>query len=215
MKTYKNIWEELCSVGNIEQAYFLARKRKTQKINIQKFDKHWQLNLICLRKELLAKTYTPRQLKTFILRDPKTRLICVSDFRDRVVHHAIVNILKPIFEPRFIYDSYASRKGKGTIAALKRFDQFLRKITKNGKKCFSSAGSVQGFAFKADIKQYFESVDHNVLLDIIGRYVVDKNVLWLVKLILGNYNSSILGKGIPLGNWTSQFFANIYLNELD
>jgi hypothetical protein len=141
----------------------------------------------------------------------------VSDFRDRVVHHALVNILQPIFEPRFIHDSYASRKGKGTFAALKRFNVFLRKVTKNGQLVPDSqnANAVRGYALKADIKHYFDMVDHDVLLSIIAKRVKDDCVLRLVRVILGNYDSESPGKGMPLGNWTSQFFANVYLNELD
>jgi retron-type reverse transcriptase len=121
MKTYRNLFKKLCSMENLISAYCNASKNKTQNPNIQEFEKHWQLNLAVLHRELKNKTYLPKPLKTFILRDPKTRKICVSDFRDRVVHHALVNILQPIFEPRFIFDSYASRKSKGTLPAVKRF----------------------------------------------------------------------------------------------
>jgi len=159
--------------------------------------------------------YFPRPLQSFILRDPKTRTISVSDFRDRVVHHALVNILQLIFEPRFIYDSYGSSKGKGTLAALKRFDAFLRKVTMNGKLQLNSKKNIAGFVLKADIKSYFGSVDHDVLIDILKKRVTDGEVIWLVERILRNYNSEVPGKGMPLGNWTSQFFANVYLNELD
>ena len=131
MKTHKHLFEKLISIENLENAYWKARKHKSNNPAVREFEKHWQLHLAILHCELKTKTYKPQALKTFILRDPKTRRISVSDFRDRVVHHALVNILQPIFEPLFIYDSYASRKGKGTMAALKRFETFLRKATKN------------------------------------------------------------------------------------
>jgi retron-type reverse transcriptase len=217
MKTYKHLFERLISIENLEKAYWKARKHKSNNPTVHEFEKHWQLHLATLHRELKTRTYTPRPLKTFILRDPKTRKICVSDFRDRVVHHALVNILQPIFEPRFIHDSYASRKGKGTFAALKRFNVFLRKVTKNGQLVPDSqnANAVRGYALKADIKHYFDMVDHDVLLSIIAKRVKDDCVLRLVRVILGNYDSESPGKGMPLGNWTSQFFANVYLNELD
>lgn len=217
MKTFNRLFEKLVSFDNLMSAYLKARRHKSNNPAVRKFDKHWQLQLVRLHRELKNRTYTPRPLKMFVLRDPKTRKICVSDFRDRVVHHALVNILQPIFEPRFIHDSYASRKGKGTQQALKRFDTFLRKVTKNGQRVPGSrnANTVQGYVFKADIKHYFDTVDHDVLVNVIARRVKDKGVLWLVKGILENYYASEPGKGMPLGNWTSQFFANIYLNELD
>ncbi len=202
---------------NLTDAYYKARKNKTHNPKVQEFDKHWQLHLAVLHKELKNKTYRPQPLKTFILRDPKTRKICVSEFRDRVVHHALVNILQPIFEPRFIYDNYASRIGKGTLPAVKRLLIFMRKISKNGRLIDSAlnANQIKGYALKADIYHYFETVNHNKLVEIIVQKVQDKDVLWLIENILQNYDSDISGKGMPLGNWTSQFLANVYLNELD
>lgn len=217
MITFNKLFEKLISIENLQDAYLKARKHKSNNPAVIKFEKHWQLHLANLHKELKTKTYQPAPLKTFILRDPKTRTICVSQFRDRIVHHALVNILQPIFEPRFIYDSYASRKNKGTHHALKRFYIFLRKVTKNGKQILDARNSndIHGFVLKADIKHYFETVDHEILLRIINHHIKDEQVLWLTKIILSNHNSKIPGKGMPLGNWTSQFFANIYLNELD
>ncbi len=216
MKTYKHLFEKLCSWDNLEEAYQKARRYKTNNPHVQEFDRHWQFHLATLHRELKTRTYQPRPLKTFILRDPKTRKICVSDFRDRVVHHALVNVLQPIFEPRFIHDSYASRKCLGTLPALKRFTTFIRKVSRNGKPVDNAHNSnhVQGYAFKADIYHYFDTVDHKTLLCIIAKRVRDEGALWLVKTIL-HYDSGIPSKGMPLGNWTSQFFANIYLNELD
>src|SRR3989344_397492 len=215
MKTYRSL--KLISIANLKEAYEKARKRKSRNQAVQEFDKHWQLHLVQLYKELKTGTYSPKPLKTFILRDPKTRTISVSDFRDRVVHHALVNVLQPIFEPRFIVDSYASRKGKGTTAALDRFYLFLRQVTRNGRvlRGAENKNTVVGFAFKADIKSYFDSVDHDVLFGILSKRVKDESVLWLIQKILDNYTSGTSGKGMPLGNWTSQFFANVYLNELD
>jgi len=217
MKTYKNIYSELCSYENLELAFKKARKRKTLKSYVIKFEKNLKENLLQLRAELLFHSYQPIPLKTFILRDPKTRKISVSEFRDRVIHHAICNIIEPIFDKRFIYDSYANRKYKGVHAALKRFDYFKRKITQNGRKIKNARNNnkVIGYALKADIKHYFETVDHKILIKILKKRIRDKKVLWLIKKILDNHNTKIPGKGMPLGNLTSQFFANIYLNELD
>ncbi|MBI4147982.1 hypothetical protein HY490_01700 [Candidatus Woesearchaeota archaeon] len=216
-KTHKHLWERLCTFENLEQAYENARRGKLGNPKVVEFDEHWRLHLCELLRELRTFTYNPLPLRKFVLRDPKTRIICVSDFRDRIVHHALVNILQPIFEPLFIHDSYASRKGKGTLPALLRFDAFKRRVTRNGNRQpnVQNGNTFRGFAFKADIKHYFDTVDHDILLRILRKHIRDEQVLWLVKRILENYNSGIPGKGMPLGNWTSQFFANVYLNELD
>ena len=207
MKTYNNLWEELCSYENLELAFRKARKHKTLKPYVIEFEKNLNENLLQLRAELLMLTYKPKPLETFILRDPKTRKISKSDFRDRVVHHALCNIIEPIFEKVFIFDSYANRKGKGTLKALQRFDYFKRKVSKNNTK--------QCFVLKADIRHYFDTVDHEVLVEIIKRKIKDKNVIWLIKTILQNHKTTEVGKGMPLGNLTSQFFANVYLDKLD
>ncbi|MEK6941122.1 MAG: reverse transcriptase/maturase family protein [Nanoarchaeota archaeon] len=207
MKTYNHLWQQLCTYEHLKASYDKAKEGKTYRASVQKFEEHYEEELSKLLIELQNKTYTPQLLKQFILRDPKTRKICVSDFRDRVVHHALINIIHPIFDPKLVYDSYASRVGKGTSLALRRFDQFKRKVTKNNtKSCY---------IFKADIKHYFQTVDQEILLDMIKKYIKDENVLWLIRKILNNYHGEEEGKGMPLGNWTSQFFANIYLNELD
>lgn len=217
MKTYKKLYEKLISFENLESAYEKAKKQKLGNPKVLEFEKHWRFHLCNLMRELLTKTYIPQPLKKFVLRDPKTRIICVSNFRDRVVHHALVNVLQPIFEPQFIHDSFASQKGKGTLPALERFQDFLRKISRNGKLVTNAKNNNQiiGFALKCDIKHYFETIDHQVLLRIIIKTISDKNIIWLIKQILENYDSGVPSKGMPLGNWTSQFFANIYLNALD
>lgn len=133
MKTYCNLYQHLCSYENLLLAFINARKRKSLKPYVLDFEANLQNNLFSLQWELLTHTYKPKPLTTFTVRDPKTRKISASDFRDRVVHHAICNIIAPIFESRFICDTYANRKGKGTLAALKRFDSFLRKVTGNGR----------------------------------------------------------------------------------
>jgi retron-type reverse transcriptase len=207
MKTYKHLFDKLCSWDNLYDAYVKARRHKSRNPRVIEFEKHWQLHLATLAREIRTRTYKPKPLRKFILRDPKTRMICVSDFRDRVVHHALINILQPIFEPRFIHDSYASRVGKGTLPSLKRFDDFKRKASKNNTH--------HAYVLKADIRHYFETVDHDILLSIIAKRVKDTSVLWLARTILDNNPYETLGKGMPLGNWTSQFFANVYLNELD
>ena len=132
-KTYKNLYEEIYNMSNLILAWRKARKGKTKKPYVIEFEKDVIGNLFQLQKELIEQIYSPKPLVTFILRDPKTRKISKSAFRDRIVHHAIINVIVPIFEKAFIYDSCANRKGKGNLFALKRFDKFKKKVSRNGK----------------------------------------------------------------------------------
>ncbi|HLC85745.1 MAG TPA: reverse transcriptase domain-containing protein [Candidatus Nanoarchaeia archaeon] len=185
-----------------------------------KFQKNLKENILNLQRELKEKTYKPHPLTNFIIRDPKIRTISKSAFVDRIVHHALVQILEPIFDPTFIYDSHANRLGKGTSKALERYDLFLRRLTHNGRllrggRTQNSFNFIKGYALKADIKHYFPNINQDILLNIIKRKVKDKDLIDLIKTILDNFNSETKGIGIPLGNLTSQFFANVYLNEFD
>src|SRR3989344_532686 len=203
----KQNYPNLYSSENLELAFRKARKGKTSKNYVVEFETNLKQNLLILRTELMMHTYKPSPLKTFIIRDPKTRKISKSTFKDRIVHHAICNIIETEFDKTFIYDSYANRIGKGSINAIKRFDYFKRKVSKNNTNpCF---------VLKADIKQYFENVDHEILITILKSKIKDNAIIWLIKLILGNYKTKKERKGMPLGNLTSQFFANVYLNEFD
>jgi len=217
MKTYKNLYPKLCSLENLEIAFKKAKRNKSSMPYVIKFEKNLKEGLNKLHKELSSLTYAPSPLKRFIIRDLKTRTIHSSLFRDRVVYHALINILEPIFEKVFIHDSYASRKNKGTHKAVKRFDKFKRKVSKNGKLISNpySKNNIIGYALKADIKHYFNTVNHKILLQIIQRKIKDEKVIFLIKNILNNFDTKTKGKGMPLGNLTSQFFANVYLNELD
>jgi len=215
MKTYKNLYLKIISLKNLYLAYKKARKGKTKKYYVKEFETNLWYNLIILHKALLFQSYKPKPLQTFIIKDPKTRKISKSAFEDRVVHHALCNIIEPIFEKVFIFDSYANRKGKGTLVAMQRLDKFKRRVSKNGKLGgWFDNNQVKGFVFKADIEHYFEEVNHQTLLNILKKKINCRKTIWLVKKILDNYSSNHK-TGMPLGNLTSQFFANVYLNELD
>lgn len=195
MHTYNNLWKDLCSYENLELAFKKARKHKTLKIYVIEFEKNLKENLLQLQFELLFHAYKPRPLETFVLRDPKTRKISKSDFRDKIIHHALCNVIEPIFEKNFIYDSYANRKFKGAFKALERVDYFKRKAARNNTR--------KTYILKADIKHYFDTVSHEVLINIIKRKIKDKKVIWLIKIILNNFNSETKSIGMPLGNMTS------------
>ena len=216
MNNHQHLYKIVCSYENLVLAWKKARKGKILKQNVIDFENDLKNNLNLLRVELLLHAYQPRPLKTFILRDPKTRTISVSDFRDRIIHHAICNVIEPIFDKTFIFDSYANRKSKGTLAAVKRLKFLQRKVSRNKTlvKKFNKR-NIRGFFLKGDIKKYFDTVDHEKLLKIIKRKIQDPELIFLMQKILFNYQAKEKGKGMPLGNLTSQFFANVYLNELD
>ncbi len=205
-----NLYEKIYDFDNLYLSYKKARKGKTKKLYVIKFEKYLERNLLDLQFELKNQFYSPSPMQTFILRDPKTRKISKADFRDRVIHHALVNILELIFEKSFIFDSYANRKGKGTLFAIQRFDKFIKEVSKNN--------TAPCFILKADIKHYFEEINHEILLQLIKRKISDEKVIWLIEKIVEpntNGRKRDYEKGLPLGNLTSQFFANVYLNYFD
>ncbi len=204
------MYEELCSDENLILAFKKAREGKTKIDYVLKFEKNLASNLALLKQELISQTYKPKPLRHFTIQDPKTRKISKSRFRDRVIHHALINIIGFLFEKSFIYDSYANQIGKGTLKAIERFNYFKRKVSKNFTRGV--------YVLKADIKHYFQEVNHQILINILRTRIKDEKVIWLIEQILDNGALSWGGqikKGMPLGNHTSQFFANVYLNELD
>ena len=187
MKTYKHLYPQIYQWKNLVCAFKKTRKGKTKKDYVIKFEEDLPDSLLDLQYELKTQTYKPRPLKTFILRDPKIRKISKSHFRDRIIHHAIVNILEPIFEKTFIYDNYANRKGKGNLKAIQRFYYFKTKISNNGlvlKNKFGDTNYALGFCLKADIKHYFQEINHRILLETIKRKIKDEKVIWLIKRVL-------------------------------
>lgn len=194
MRTHKNLYEKIVSFQNLLKASKLAGRGKRFKNTTARFNFQLEKELWCLHQELVNKKYQPGKYHHFTIYEPKERIISAAPYRDRVVHHAINNILEPVFEPTFIHDSYATRKGKGTHAAIDRFQKFAR---------------INAYVLKCDIRKYFPSIHHGVLMALIKRKVVCVDTLCLLARIL---RPAI---GIPIGNLTSQFFANIYLSGLD
>jgi RNA-directed DNA polymerase len=178
MKTYNNLYSEIISLKNLILAYQKAKKGKTKKDYIKEFEENMAYNLKILYDELKSQTYNPEPMKTFILRDPKTRKISKSDFRDRIVHHALCNVIEPIFDKDFIPENCANRKGRGNLFAVQRFDSFLRKVSKNNSR--------NCFVLKADIRHYFEEIDNKILFDILEKKIKCERTLWLIKQILNN-----------------------------
>ncbi|WP_457572467.1 reverse transcriptase domain-containing protein [Desulfovulcanus sp.] len=196
------MWSQIVSWDNLLAAYMEARRGKRHQADVLEFKWSLEENLIQIQNELTWHTWIPGRWREFYVYDPKKRLICAPPFRDRVVHHALVRIIEPLFERKFIYDSYACRKRKGTHAAVQKLQSFLRRAKRNWGKVY---------VLKADVAKYFPSINHERLLYLLSRTIRDKEVLWLCRAILDTHTP----KGIPVGALTSQLFANIYLNHLD
>lgn len=197
------LWEELTGWQNLYSAYRKACKHKKSKPETAEWMFNCERQLLELQSELREKRYKPQAYRYFMIKEPKERLISVAAFRDRVVHHALVNVIEEHFENTFIHDSYATRKDKGLHLAVKAAQKY--------------AGSCQWY-LKLDVSKYFASIDHDILLGLIQRKIKDPHLIELCATILDNQNLSMgcsEGTGLPVGNLTSQFFANIYLNQLD
>ncbi|MFZ2300144.1 MAG: reverse transcriptase domain-containing protein [Candidatus Moraniibacteriota bacterium] len=163
-------------------------------------------NLLRLHQELVSKIYRHDPYEDFHVFDPKRRHIHKASVRDRVLHQAIFRALYPIFDEHFIYDSYSSRVSKGTHFGVTRLLRACRKVSENWR--------VPAYTLKCDIRRFFDSIDHEILRQLIGKKVTDYDTLWLIDIIFASFEKE-KGKGLPLGNVTSQLFANMYLNELD
>jgi retron-type reverse transcriptase len=165
-------------------------------------------NILTLHAELTDKSYRHGGYQSFKINDPKVRDIYKASVRDRLVHHAIYRILYPYFDNKFIFDSYSCRINKGTHRAMNRFKKFALKVSQNNTRTC--------WVLKCDIKKFFASIDHEVLLEISENFITDKDILLLIKQIVESFNTE--GKtsaGLPLGNLTSQLLVNIYMNKLD
>ncbi len=201
MKRYGNLFEKIVTFDNLLLASKKAMTGKKTKSSVSTFYFHLENEIIDLQKELSTGSYRPMAYTQFEIREPKVRKICSSEFRDRVVHHAICNIVEPIFEGRSIYDSYACRVGKGSHVAVVRCQKFSRKFR---------------YYLKCDIRKFFDSIDHGMLKHLLRRIFKDEKLLALLDIIIDHkVPGSGFGCGLPIGNLTSQHFANFYLGELD
>ncbi len=201
-------YPELTSIENLFKAWEEFKKGKRKRKDVQVFERFLEDNLLILHQRLKEKTYQHGQYFAFYVQDPKIRHIHKAQVTDRVVHHLLYKHLYELFDRSFIYDSYSCRLEKGTHKGITRLEKFTRFVSKNyTKPCW---------ALKLDIKKFFASVDHLVLLSLLKSKISDSDILWLLSEIIDSFQSEQgVGKGIPLGNLTSQVFANIYMNELD
>lgn len=216
MKRYGNLWERIITWENLVLGARKAQRGKRDRLSVQSFNFNQERELLKVQRELRDGSYRPGQFRTHWVNHPKSRLISAAPYRDRVVHHALMNILEPILDLHFHSDSYACRKCKGTHAAANRLQKLMQKYR---------------YALQCDIKKYFPSIDHEVLKQIFRRLIKDRNTLSLMDLIVDHSNKQPTEifwferddlftpldrrTGLPIGNLTSQWFANWMLNDLD
>lgn len=216
MKRYGNLWPQVVDFENLLLAARLAQKGKRFRGNVLEFNHALERELFCLQAELTAHTYRPGGYRTFEIKDPKSRLISAAPYRDRVVHHALCNVIMPLLEPTLIEQTYANRVGYGTHRALKQFTGWARQYR---------------YCLQCDIRKYFPSIDHAILKGQIRRKIKCSDTLWLVDTIIDASNEQIpiieyfpgddlltpvmRPRGLPISNLTSQTFANLYLSPFD
>jgi retron-type reverse transcriptase len=211
MKIYKNLFDEIISTENLFLAWDKFKNGKRNKKDVRLFEWNLEENIFRLNRNLKNKMYKHGAYHSFNISDPKPRNIHKAQVRDRILHHAVFRILNPIFEPGFISASFSCREGYGTHKGVQYLQNTLRKATQNGR--------VSCFALKCDIKKFFDTIDHDILLGILKKKIKDEDTIWLLKQIISSFSSnySLLGieKGVPIGNLTSQLFANVYMGEFD
>jgi len=215
VKTYNDLFDKITTFDNLLKAAQKAQKGKRFKDACAIFNLNLEKELLRLQRKLKEQSYRHGSYRDFFVYDPKQRLISAAPYRDRVVHHALCNVIEPLFDRSFIDDTYACRKGKGTHAAVNKYSQYARKYR---------------YVLKCDIQKYFQNVDHEILLGIVARKIRCAQTLWLIREIVGSRNDTTLlfyfegddlftplqrKRGIPIGNLTSQFFANVYLDGFD
>ncbi len=199
MKRQGNLFRQIAEIENLELAFWKAQRGKSGKAEVKRFREKLPENLLRLREELLSGDFKLGNYHYFTIRDPKERLICAADFRERVLQHAVINICEPYFEKYQIYDSYACRKGKGVDACLKRTQYFCRRYA---------------WYLKLDVHKYFDSIHHRIILELLDRRFKDPELMNFFAALLDTYEVTP-ERGLPIGNLVSQYFANLYLGTLD
>jgi retron-type reverse transcriptase len=201
------MYNHIISLENLLEAWKEFLKGKRSKKDVQEFQYKLSDNIFALHADLKDKTYVHGGYYAFNISDPKPRNIHKASVRDRLLHHALYRKLYPLFDVHFIHDSYSCRKFRGTHRALKCFRKFALKCSKNNMKTL--------WVLKCDIKKFFASVDQAILGEILKRYITDPNVVDLIERVTDSFSSTAKGKGLPLGNLTSQLLVNVYMNEFD
>lgn len=207
MKVADSIFERSISPESLFAAWEEFRKGKQSRTDVMQFESRLEERLFSLYRDLSAGTYRHGTYHAFRICDPKQRQIHKAIVRDRIVHHAVFAALNPVFEPTFIAHSFSCRKAKGTHKGLNALERMIRSVSRNSTR--------QCFALKCDVRRFFASVDHGILLEILGKKIEDERMMDLLRKIIGSFPGTGTLQGIPIGNLTSQLFANVYMNEFD
>lgn len=211
MIIYRDLFNKIVHPETLFFAWNEFKEGKGSKTDVLEFESELESNIFKLFRDLKKKKYNHAGYESFYISDPKLRHIHKATVRDRVLHHAIFSVLNPVFEPTFIANSFSCRIGKGTHKGVDALKGMLRKESKNNTRTC--------YALKCDVRKFFDSVDHDVLLSLLRRRIRDADTMWLITNIVDSYPGIASGlfskKGIPIGNLTSQLFANVYMNEFD
>lgn len=202
MRRVKRLFDRVIDFANLHRAFLGASRGKRDRPEVQAFEYHLESRLWQIRREVAAGAYRWGAPRRFLIHDPKRREICAAPFRDRVLHHALFNVLDPILTRGFITDTYACIRGRGTHRAVQRYRQFVR------------ARGGTGYALHCDIQRYFASIDHATLMGLLERRIGDDRLLGLLASLIA-HGADRPETGMPIGNLTSQMFANLYLDPLD
>jgi len=200
-------FDEIINLENLLLAWpeFLAGKKR--RLDVQVFAANLMDNIFLLHYNLLYHRYQPGVYEAFNISDPKPRSIHKASVRDRLLHRAIYRRLYPFFDRTFIADSYSCRLERGTHKAVNQLQKYFYKVSRNNtRNCW---------ALKGDIRKFFASINHDILLGVLAEYIPDNDIMWLLRQIVNSFHVGENNKGLPLGNLTSQLFANIYLNRFD
>jgi len=206
-KMCRHTYHTIISTENLLLAWQEFVKGKRQRKDVQVFEQKLMKNILSLHNNLVSRTYRHSQYQSFNISDPKPRNIHKAEVRDRLLHHALYRVLYPFFDATFASHSFSCRKGKGMHKALDAFTDYGRKVSYNHTKT--------AWVLKCDIRKFFASIDHGILKNILGKYIEDQDIMWLLSEIIGSFWTGNTNKGLPLGNLTSQLFVNIYMNEFD
>jgi retron-type reverse transcriptase len=198
MKTHKRLWDKFISRENFELAAKKAVKSKKSKRSVKNFLRNKDENIEKLRRALIDGTYRTSKYETFIIYEPKQRIIYkLPLYPDHVLHHALINVLGPIWQGEFIHDSYACIPGRGLLSASQRTMQFVRR---------------NKYVLQCDIRKFFPSINHEIMKDIVRRKVNDRRLMRVLSEVIDSVGGNT---NLPIGNLTSQWMGNVYLNELD
>lgn len=204
---FQHGYHHIISLENLLEAWKEFVRGKRSRKDVQEFERNLMTNIIALHRDLVAKTYAHSAYQHFKIADPKPRDIHKARVRDRLLHHALHRKLSPFFFKTFIAESYSCQDGKGTHRALRQFKKFIDSVSENDTRTV--------WVLKCDIKKFFANIDQATLLEMVAKYIPDRDIVNLVSVIVRSFSSGAPGVGLPLGNLTSQLLVNIYMNEFD